>query len=98
MNPPVSLLEATFLHAQGIGQTTERRLWEAGATDWESYLEGARRWPITASQRGLLTPVVEESVERLEEEDFAWFAQRLPQADHWRAVPAFGHRLAFVDI
>jgi len=99
LNPPASLLEATFLHAQGIGQTTERRLWEAGAEDWETFLNESRgRWPLTASQRGLLTPVIEESVARLEEEDFAWFAERLPQSEHWRAVPAFGHRLAFVDI
>ncbi len=99
MKPPESLLEATFLHAQGIGETTERRLWEAGAHDWESYLtESERPWPITGAQRGLLTPVIEESVARLEDEDFAWFAQRLPQSEHWRAVPAFGHRIAFVDI
>ena len=33
MAPPISVLESTFLHAQGIGPTTERRLWEAGAKD-----------------------------------------------------------------
>lgn len=99
MNAPVSLLESTFLHAQGIGQATERRLWEAGASDWDTYLNGANsRWPLSATQRRILTPVVEESMVRLENEDFSWFAERLPQADHWRAVPAFGHRLAFVDI
>jgi uncharacterized protein YprB with RNaseH-like and TPR domain len=99
MSTPVSLLESTFLHAQGIGPTTEKRLWEAGASDWSTFLDEPRgRWPLTLAQRGLLTPVVEESVERLHEEDFSWFAERLPAADHWRAVPAFGHRLAFVDI
>ncbi len=99
MNPPVSLLESTFLHAQGIGQATERRLWDAGATDWTAYLaQSHRQWPLTESQRASLTPVIEESVERLYEEDFAWFAERLAAVDHWRAVPAFGHRLAFVDI
>ncbi len=99
LNPPASLLEATFLHAQGIGATTERRLWDAGARNWDSFLaEEEGPWPLTDSQRALLTPVIEESVVRLQEEDFAWFAQRLPQSEHWRAVPAFGHRLAFVDI
>lgn len=99
MNPPVSLLESTFLHAQGIGPTTERRLWEAGARNWGSYLaEPGARWPLSEGQRAMLTPIIEESVVRLQEEDFSWFAQRLPASDHWRAVPAFGHRLAFVDI
>jgi len=98
-SPPPSLLEATFIHAQGIGRTTEHKLWEAGARDWRSYLaQPDSAWPLSRSQRNLLTPVVEESQARLDEEDFAWFADLLPTSEHLRAVPAFGHRLAFVDI
>ena len=97
--PPPNLLEATFLHAQSIGRTTEHKLWEAGARDWNVYLDQEdSKWPLTRAQRALLTPVVEESVERLDEEDYAWFADLLPQSEHWRAVASFGHRLAFVDI
>jgi uncharacterized protein YprB with RNaseH-like and TPR domain len=99
MNPPPSLLEATFLHAQSIGRATEQRLWQSGANDWNAYLSGSESdWPLTRAQRALLTPTIVESVARLEAEDFAWFAERLPGSEHWRAVPAFGHRLAFVDI
>ncbi len=94
-----SLLEATFSHAQGIGPTIERRLWQAGARDWQTYLNGPDHlWPLTTAQRALLTPIVAESRQRLDDEDFAWFAKLLPASEHWRAVPAFGHRLAFVDI
>lgn len=94
-----SLLESTFSHAQGIGPTTERRLWQAGARDWPSYLAVPdSNWPLSAAQRALLTPTIEESRLRLDAEDFAWFARLLPASEHWRAVPAFGHRLAFVDI
>jgi uncharacterized protein YprB with RNaseH-like and TPR domain len=97
--PTVSLLEATFLHAQGVGRTTERRLWEEGINHWSAFLAASEAsLPVTRSQRDILRGTVEESVARLEEEDFSWFAQRLPVAEHWRAVPAFGHRLAFVDI
>lgn len=98
MDAPPALLEATYIHAQGIGHTTEQRLWDAGAADWNTYLADPEAWPITRAQRSLLTPLVEESVERLEDEDFHWFAERLPAGEHWRAVPSFGHRLAFVDI
>jgi uncharacterized protein YprB with RNaseH-like and TPR domain len=96
-HPP--LLESTFIHAQGIGRTTELRLWQEGATDWQRYLLGAEtEWSLTPTQCAALTPTIEESVQRLEKEDFAWFAEKLAPADHWRAVPSFGHRLAFVDI
>ena len=99
MNAPPSLLEATYLHAQGIGRITEQRLWQAGARTWDAYLaRPASEWPLTAAQRSLLTPVVEESKWRLEQEDFAWFGSLLPAGEHWRAVPAFGHRLLFLDI
>ena len=97
--PPPSLLEATFLHAQGIGRATEQRLWNAGASDWDAYLAVPdTAWPLTRLQRALLTPTIAESKARLEAEDFAWFAEMLPAGEHWRAVPSFGHRLAFLDI
>ncbi len=87
------------MHAQAIGRTTERKLWDAGARDWDCYLaQPDTHWPLTRAQRALLTPTIEESKARLEAEDFAWFAELLPQSEHWRAVTAFGHRLAFVDI
>ncbi len=94
-----SLLESTFLHAPGVARTTERRLWDCGANSWESYLSSPdEAWPLTSAQRAHLRPTLEESVNRLEDEDFEWFAQKLPASEHWRAIPSFGHRLAFVDI
>lgn len=94
-----SLLECTYLHAQGIGRQTEVRLWQAGATDWNAYqAHPDTAWPLTAAQRALLTPMVAESQTRLDTEDYAWFAKQLPPSEHWRAITAFGHRLAFVDI
>ncbi len=87
------------MHAQGIGRTTEQRLWQVGAHDWNAYLAAPdTTWPLTRAQRALLTPTIVESKARLEQEDFRWFAECLPAGEHWRAVPSFGHRLAFIDI
>lgn len=96
---PPDLLEATYIHAQGIGPTTERKLWEAGARSWDAYLaQPDTHWPLGRAQRAFLRPTIEESRERLEAEDFTYFAGKLPLSEHWRAAAAFGHRLAFVDI
>ncbi len=96
---PASMLESTFMHARGVGRTTELKLWDAGAHTWDHFLSAESiSWPVSMSQRTALQETIEESVERLEAEDFAWFAQSLPVSEHWRAVPAFGHRMAFLDI
>ena len=99
MKLPSSFLEATYIHSQGIGRTTEQRLWDAGAENWTDFLsKSAEELPLTERQYAMLLPTVAESLTRLEQEDFSWFAQRLPQGEHWRAVPSFGHRIAFLDI
>ncbi len=98
MQTPPSLLECTYIHAQGIGRVTEKRLWDTGIRTWQDYLADQKNLPLSSPQRALLTPIVEESIERLAAEDFAWFRERLPAGEHWRAVPSFGHRLAFLDI
>ena len=99
MKLPSSFLEATYIHAQGIGRTTEQKLWEAGAENWAEFLsKSAEELPLTERQYEMLLPTIAESLTRLEQEDFSWFAQRLPQSEHWRAVPSFGHRIAFLDI
>ncbi len=95
--PP--MLESTFIHAPTVGRTTELRLWQEGVTDWNRYLALSQsELPLTETQYTALTPVIEESLRRLDEEDFGWFAKRLDAGEHWRAVPSFGHRIAFVDI
>lgn len=99
MTSTPSLLESTFIHARGVGRTTELKLWEAGAKTWKDYLSRPETdWPLSPMQRAMVTETVEESIDRLDNEDFAWFAELLPASEHWRAIPSFGHRLAFVDI
>ena len=92
------MLTATFSHAQGIGPTTERRLWDAGILSWEQALAAGGSLPLTRAQQALLLPALEESVAALERGDYAYFARTLPQRDHWRAAPEFMDRLAFLDI
>lgn len=93
------MLTATFTHVQGIGPTTERRLWDAGILSWEDALRASPAdLPLTASQRALLLPTLEESVEALARGDHRYFARVLPPREQWRAAPAFMDRVGFLDI
>jgi hypothetical protein len=93
------VLTATFTHAQGIGPTTERRLWDAGVLSWEQALTSpSSALPLTAPQRALLLPALDASVEALARGDARFFARALAPRDHWRAAPEFMDRVGFLDI
>ena len=93
------MLTATFLHAQGIGDVTERRLWDHGFTSWQQVLGAAPcDLPLTEAQRALLLPVLEQSILALENENYGFFAQMLPHKEHWRVAPKLMDRIGFLDI
>jgi hypothetical protein len=94
------MLTSTFLHAQGIGAVTERRLWEQGFTSWQHVLDAATSadLPLTTAQAALLIPTLERSVEALDSGDYRYFADAIPHSEHWRAAPALMDRIGFLDI
>lgn len=92
------MLRSTFIHAPGVGEATERKLWDAGIRDWEDFLAPSASLPVGAGKRAIIAPVLEESRERLTESDHRFFARALPAAEHWRAAGEFAGRLGFLDI
>lgn len=93
------MLTSTFIHAQGIGPTTEKRLWEAGYRTWQDILAaGPKELPLTTTQRSMLLPTLEASQKAMEAEDWQYFAGVLPSSEHWRAAPLLMERIGFLDI
>lgn len=92
------MLTSTFIHVQGVGYTTERRIWEMGAQTWEQFLDMHPMLPLADAKKALILPRVEESISSLAERDYAFFARTLPSKEHWRAVSEFGGELAYLDI
>ena len=92
------MLTSTFIHGQGIGEKTERRIWESGGRDWDTFLSRHSELPLSNKQRAILLPLIEQSRKRLQEADSAFFAQTLPSREHWRAYPEFRSSIAFIDI
>ena len=91
------MLTATFQHAEGVGQTTERKLWDGGILSWEDAL-AVPQLPLSPARRAALLPVLEASRAALEERDFTYFARTLPSREHWRTAPHFMDRVGFLDI
>jgi len=92
------MLRSTFIHAPGVGETTERKLWDAGIRDWDAFLTPGAKLPVGPGKRDIIAPIIAESQERLAETDHRYFARVLPAGEHWRATGEFSERMAFLDI
>ena len=84
------LLKQTFLHIQGIGEVTERKLWSSGIRTWSDLLQ---RDPESHYRQDVAL-----SVDRFEHGDWKWFDQAIPSAHRWRAFGDFPESTLYVDI
>ncbi len=100
----IIMLKNTFHHIPGIGVTKERRLWDAGILSWEDFLNHDAPFMIInkrssiKKKRAELIAAVKESINRLEERNLQYFAQRLPSSQWWILFKDFRDRIAYLDI
>jgi len=92
------MLHSTFIFLQGIGESTERLLWEDGITNWEIFLQNATIPHISASRKGLYDTILKEATNQWNQQHSRYFAKTLKARDHWRLYPHFRDNTAFVDI
>ncbi len=90
------MLQHTFCHIPGIGVKTERKLWEAGITNWHLWQqESPVRLPTAARLEAVR--VLDDSLSALEK-DPAFFTTKLAGTEPWRIFPHFRNRTAYLDI
>ena len=92
------MLKNTFQHLHGIGDKTEKRIWRAGISTWEEFLNSPAQVPLSQWQRDLACVELEHSLRALERRDAHYFTEKLSGALHWRLFPEFGQRVAYLDI
>ena len=92
------MLKHTFQHIHGIGEKTEKRIWAAGLTTWEEFLDSSGQAGLPQWQRDLACVELEQSLRALERRDARYFSSKLSAQLHWRLYPAFGQRVAYLDI
>ena len=92
------MLPHTFIHLPNVGPVTERALWDAGIRTWRDF-HSAGELPsrIHSQSRGLKRRVA-ECMERLDDNDTAFFARTIPSSETWRMYADFRHNAAFLDI
>ena len=92
------VLASSFIHGQGVGPSTERRLWRSGAHDWPAFLALARGGRLRGKRMVQLAEVVQASQAALAAGHIEFFGERLPPAELWRLHGSFSQQAAYFDI
>ena len=91
------MLERTFIHISGVGDATERSLWQQGILTWQDALHCSGPLPGRCSLDEL-SAAVEESVAHLQARDAHYFHLRVPARERWRLFREFVGNAVCLDI
>lgn len=89
------VLEKTFIHIQGIGKKTERRLWDRGIGTWQDFVDNGGTIFSPARDR-MVRQELGASIEH--RQNIRFFTERLSSGDMWRIFDAFKGRAVYLDI
>ena len=94
----MAVLQRTFVHVDGVGYATERRLWLRGVKTWSDWWSRGHRLRLPQNRWRAIDAAIRTSEERLRRADARFFARCLPPQELWRAWADFRGRAACVDI
>ncbi len=93
------MLKSTFIHIQGIGAATERKIWQAGVKTWEDFLRADGLPDLIGGKASWALDQIHESLDHYQQGAWSWFEEVLPARVKWRAFGDFGARkVLYVDI
>ena len=92
------MIENTFVMLKGIGPYNERRLWELGIKNWESFLSASSLPGISPFQKRVYDTELAEATTHLQAGESQYFAQALKRQDQWRVFKRFQSRALYLDI
>jgi len=89
------MLEHTFIHIPGVGDKTERRIWNRGIHTWRQFLDHGDTI-LSPTRDALIGMELEASLAH--RKDISFFSQKLPTGEMWRLFNAFQDRAVYLDI
>ncbi|WP_339103761.1 ribonuclease H-like domain-containing protein [Haloterrigena salinisoli] len=87
-------IENSFIPVRGVGETTERKLWQHGITHWDEF-DGSVVGDTLADR---IHSFIEEGRTHLERGDVSPFAEQLPASSRWRCYENVREETCFLDI
>lgn len=87
-------IENSFIPVRGVGERTERGLWERGVTHWDEF-DGTGVGPTTADR---IESFIATAAPRLDDDDASFFDEAFPSGEQWRLYENFRDGACFFDI
>ncbi|MFB6159714.1 MAG: ribonuclease H-like domain-containing protein [Haloferacaceae archaeon] len=87
-------IEQSFIPVRGVGEATERTLWEAGVTCWDEFDPGL----VGETTAERIEAFLAEATGPLARGDADFFDRRFPSGERWRLYENFREDAAFFDI
>lgn len=94
-------IENSYVFVDGVGERTERKLWEAGLVDWDAFERGDPEPAdaiVSERKRDAIERFIGRAREQLADGNVAFFADRLPTSDRWRLYENCSATTCFFDI
>ena len=87
-------VENSFIGVDGVGEKTERSIWEQGVTHWDEFEPS-----VVGGTRGEnIRRFIDEGRPHLDAADVAFFDRQFPTSEQWRLYETFDDRACFFDI
>jgi len=92
------MIKRSFIFLDGIGDNTERRLWQMGINDWQDYIDTKTIPRISEARKEGHDNVLRKALANMECQNDAFFASLLPCKHHWRLFQRFRDDAVYLDI
>ena len=87
-------IENSFIPVRGVGEATERRLWEQGVTHWDTF----DRSVVGDTTGERIAEFIDIARDHLDRGDARFFRDTFPSGSHWRLYENFRREACFLDI
>ena len=89
------MLQNSYIHIPYVGYATERKIWNSGVKDWESFDFDKVNFPSFRKKH--IKKFVELSIECFNNGNYSFFSSLMPKNEHWRCLKDFP-KIAYLDI
>jgi len=91
-------IENSFIPVEGVGATTERRLWEHGITTWDEFGRDVNVPGLGSTTADRIEAFIADARAHLAEGDSTYFDRTFPSRERWRLYENFRANTCFFDI